>query len=166
MKKYLLLIFIGLQFACSGSRKTNSNSPEYDFTDKLDQEDLAYLKEVYHWKEEKVLIINFIQPESSCHFDNHKITPSGKAWWKNFYSQMNTENCLNIHVYANGKRVIGKLDGQKYFDDRDGFLLDNFFRRKRSCYGVMVVNDEGKYLQFNGHYSEGLVENYIQLLKS
>jgi hypothetical protein len=111
------------------------------------------------------LIINYSQPINSCHFDNNKITSEGKKWWRDFYSKINTDDCLNINVLANGERVKRRIDNLNYFDDKYDFLLKNFFKRKSSCFGVLVLNDEGYYIQFNGHYSERQVSKYIENLK-
>lgn len=47
---------------------------------------------------------------------------------------------MNIHVFADSRRLRKKLDNTSLFDDKDDFLLENFFSRKQSCYGLMVVN--------------------------
>lgn len=52
--------------------------------------------------------------------------------WKDFYSKINTKDCLNIKVLANGERVKNELDNINYFDDKNNFLLTNFFGRKKS----------------------------------
>ena len=174
MKKVLFKIFIFLSIvSCSSTKgvenKENNIENEkpiyYDFADKMDSEKLLFIKNNYNWNNEKILIINYKQPISSCHFDNNKITSEGKTWWKNFYSKVDTENCLNIQVLANGERVKKKLDKIYYFDDENEFLLTNFFDRKKSCFGVLVINDQGDYIQYNGHYSERQVDKFIKNLK-
>lgn len=174
MYKTILQIFIVLiTLSCSTvktieNKKVNSLNEKpiaYDYADKIDSEKLKFIKKNYNWNNEKILIINYCQPIDSCHFDNNKISSAGNKWWKDFYSKINTEECLNIKVLANGERVKNKLDGTHYFDDKNDFLLTNFFGRKKSCFGILVLNNEGYYIQFNGHYSENQVAKYIENLK-
>lgn len=49
--------------------------------------------------------------------------------------------------------------------DKDNFLLNNFLKEKKTCFGVMVLNEKGVYLQYNGHYSEKQVSSFIEKLK-
>lgn len=174
MKKTILQIIIVISaFACTSTqeiKKTSSNNRveqpvDADFAGKVDGENLNLIKDYYHWEDEEILIINYKQPVSGCHFDNHKITPQSRKWWKDFYSKINTDNALNIQVLSNGEKVKNKLDDTKFFDDKNDLLLNNFFGRKSSCFGVLVLNDRGEYLQFNGHYSERQVEAFIEHLK-
>jgi hypothetical protein len=172
MKKKLLQIFIGiLFFSCSSTKNVDNSSIEtkektitYDYAGKVDNNQLRFIKTNYNWNTEKVLIINYKQPLSICHFDNHKIS-KGNKWWKKFYSKIDTENCANIHVLANGEIKNKNIDNKNIFDDKNDFLLSNFFNRKTSCFGVLVVDNEGYYIQYNGHYSERQVSKYIENLK-
>ena len=172
MKKILLQIFIGiLIFSCSSTKNEDNLSVEskekvisYDYAGKVDSNQLSFIKTNYNWNTERVLIINYKQPLSSCHFDNHKISAES-TWWKKFYSKIDTENCANIHVLANGEEKNKNIDNKYIFDDKNGFLLLNFFKRKTSCFGIFVVNNEGYYIQFNGHYSERQVSKYIENIK-
>lgn len=179
MKKITLQLIVCLILtSCSSTKnlddkKSNTHQVKpievkpitYDYADKINSAKLEFIKKNYNWKSQKVLIINYSQPISSCHFDNNKITSEGKKWWRDFYSKIDTHNCLNIEVLAEGERVHRKLDNVRYFDDKYDFLLTNFFERKKSCFGVLVLNDEGYYIQYNGHYSERQVAKYIENLK-
>lgn len=174
MRKIILQILIGiLAVSCSSTKVVNNvkannrkKQPVHaDFAGEVDSQDLILIRQYYHWKDEDILIINFKQPVSSCHFNNNKITSKGKKWWKDFYSKNNTENTLNIQVLANGERVKNKLDDLTFFDDKNDLLLNNFFNRKSSCFGVLVVNKDGDYFQYNGHYSERQVRVFIENLR-
>jgi|GEM_PF-1117113 archaellum component FlaF (FlaF/FlaG flagellin family) len=174
MKKTVLQIILCLIItSCSSTKNlddrkidTQQEKPiTYDYADKINSAKLNFIKKTYNWNNEKILIINYSQPINSCHFDNNKITSEGKKWWRDFYSKINTDDCLNINVLANGERVKRRIDNLNYFDDKYDFLLKNFFKRKSSCFGVLVLNDEGYYIQFNGHYSERQVSKYIENLK-
>src|SRR5690554_5052144 len=169
MKKNIFIAILSLTIiSCSTSKKVKTENEKpitYSFADKISSAQLNFIRTNYNWDNEKILIINYKQPISSCHFDNNRITSDGKEWWENFYSKINTENCRNINVLANGERVKSKLDNVNYYDDKNDFLLINFFDREQSCFGVLVMNDEGYYIQFNGHYSERQVAKYIENLK-
>ncbi|WP_228853486.1 hypothetical protein [Aegicerativicinus sediminis] len=163
----LLSIFITSCSSTSTTTTLGNNKPiYYDFADKVSTEQLQFIQSTYGWDNEEILIIHYNQPISSCHFDNNKITSQGKKFRKDFYATIDTENCLYIQVLSNGERVKNKLDNITYFDDADDFLLDNFFKRKKSCFGVLVINQTGSYFQFNGHYSEKQVATFIEELKS
>ena len=172
MKKTILQILIGLLIlSCSTTKNVetkiadvNNESQNY-YSGNINAEQLNFIKLNYNWNDEEILIINYKQPISYCHFNNNKITDSGIKWWKDFYSKINTENYLNIQVLANGERVRSWLDNVNYFDDKNNFLLENFFSRKKTCFGVLIVNNEGNYIQYNGHYSEIQVTLIIENLK-
>lgn len=174
MKKIILLFICVINYSCYSTKTTENTISEkeskkpiyYDFEGKLDEAQLTFLKNNYHWKDEKILIINYNQPISFCHFDNNKITPESKKWSENFYKKINTENCLIIKVLANGERVQNKLDDIKYFDDKMDFLQMNFFYKRKSCFGVLVLNQFGDYVQYNGHYDEDQVDHFIKVLKN
>lgn len=174
MKKTIIQIIIGFTiFSCSSSKTVENKRADsqnekpitYDFTNKIDAKKLNFIKNNYNWNDEKILIVNYSQPINSCHFDNNKITTESKKWWQDFYSKINTEDCRNIKVLVNGERVKNKLDNINHFDDKNDFLLTNFFSRKKSCFGVLVLNNEGYYIQYNGHYSEKQVAKFIENLK-
>ena len=174
MKKIILQIIIGLViFSCSTTKNTDNKKIDtqkekpitYDFADKVNSEQLDFIRINYNWTKEKILIINYSQPIHSCHYDNTKITSKSEKWWKDYYSKVNTEDCLNIKVLANGERVKRRLDNITYFDDKNDFFLNNFFIRKKSCVGILVLNDDGYYIQFNGEYSKRQVAKYIENLK-
>lgn len=174
MRNNILPIIIALTILACSTPKTveykkvdslNEKPIIYDYADKIGSEKLNFIKKTYNWNNQQILILNYSQPINICHFDNNKITTGTEKWWKDFYSKINTENCLNIKVLANGERVKNKLDNYNYFDDKNNFLFINFFGRKKSCYGVLVINNEGDYIQYNGHYSEKQVAKYIATLK-
>ncbi len=160
MKKILLVLLIALSFNCSSTQdvtKNINNSYEailFDYTGIMSEQQMSFIHNNYDWEHEKLLIINFTQPRSYCHFDNSKNSSESRRWWFNFYSKVNTANCSNIFV---GKSESGA-------NDKDNFLLNNFFKRKISCYGIMVINNKGQYLQYNGHYSEKQVSKFIEKL--
>ncbi len=163
MKKILFALLIIFSFNCSSTEKVNNTVTNdktknkivyFDFTGVLNKKQINFINKNYDWDSGKLLIINFTQPRSYCHFDNHKRTSQSVKWWHSFYSKINIENCSNIFVVSNGYRN----------KDKDNFLLNNFFNRKKSCFGVMVINGNGLYLQFNGHYSENQVSKFIEKL--
>lgn len=179
MKKIVQLIILLLILSCSSTKSIEKKTIEkidvkthkiktivFDYVGVINSEKLNFIKNNYKWKHEEILIINYSQPVKSCHFDNQVINSVTKKFWKEFYAKIDTENCLNIKVLANGKRFIGKLDNMIYFDDKDDFLLKNFFERKRSCFGILTIHKNGNYLQYNGHYSERDVAQYIYDLKN
>lgn len=175
MKKLLIALIIITFYNCSTTRKaenkiilTQDEKPIiYDYADKISPDQLNFIKKSYNWKNEKILIISYIQPikVSTCNIDYKKIPESGKKWREDFYSKINTKDCLKIEVLFNGEKIAEKLDNIEYFDDKNDFLFNTFFSRKKSCFGVVVINNKGFYIQYNGHYSERQVSKFIENLK-
>lgn len=140
----------------------NKDKPiTYDFTGKLNEGEMKFMNDYYNWDSKEILIINFTQPRSDCHFDNHTHKTGNTKWWKDYYKKINIKNCSNIFVCPEKH----KRDKTLYYD-KANFLYDNFFNRKESCFGVLVLNKNGDYLQYNGHYSERQVSKFIENLKS
>lgn len=176
MKKILIGLIILLFYNCSTTKKlenqTNESKNEqpiiYDYANKISNEQLTFIKKTYNWNTENILIINYVQPIeiSPCKIDYKSIPESGKEWRKDFYSKINTEGCLNIQVFASGELLKSKLDNIIYFDDKNDFLYESYFSRKKSCFGILVVNNNGYYIQYNGHTSERQVAQFIELLKT
>jgi hypothetical protein len=176
MKKIVIGLIIISFYNCltikNLENKTNDYLSEkpiiYDYADKINYEQLNFIKKSYNWNNEKILIITYVQPIaiSTCNIDYKTIPESGKKWREDFYSKINTEDCLNIEIFADGEKIKSKLDNLIYFDDKDNFLYDNFFSRKKSCFGIMVLNNNGFYIQYNGHYTETQIAKFIENLKT
>ncbi len=132
-----------------------------DFKGKINNEELKFIKQQFDWNEEKILIINYTQLRSDCHFDNHKHLKEGGKWWKKFYSKIELNNCLNKFACSEKHKGISDL-----YIDRTNYFLKNYFSHKKSCFAVLVINKNGDYMQYNGHYSEEQVSHYIKTLKS
>jgi hypothetical protein len=160
MKKQLFIILCCL-FTFYSFGQNDKKPINYDFTGKLNEVQMKFMMDYYNWNSKEILIINFIQPRSDCHFDNHTHNLENTKWWKDYYKKIDIKDCSNIFVCAEKH----KRDKTLYYD-KANFLYDNFFNRKESCYGVLVLNKNGDYLQFNGHYSEKQVSKYIENLKS
>ena len=170
MKK-LLLIFLILSISCSSTKETSENEeipedyvPKVDFLGRLEKEEIRFLKNNYKWADGEVLVINFKQPGSECHYDNSNVSRASRKWWKRFYLKVNRDNYSNIQVISDSHRVEKHIDNEFFFGDKDKFLLENFFNRRKSCLGVLVINEAGEYLQYNGEYSEKQVAKFIDVL--
>jgi hypothetical protein len=177
MKKILIGLIIILFYSCSATinleNQTNDSKNEeqiiYDYADKISDEQLTFIKKAYNWNDEKILIIDYVQPIeiSPCELDYKSIPNSGKKWRKDFYSKINIEGCLNIQVFGSGEIIKeSKLDNITYFDDKNDFFYKNYFSRKKSCFGILVINNDGYYIQHNGHTSARQVAKYIEKIKT
>ena len=168
----ILLLFI--LFSCASVKTTTTekftndeNFPLiYDFKYKLEANEIEFLRKNYNWQEEDILIINFRQPRNFCHYDNNKVSKKTIKWWNDFYSKINIENCLNVFVYSENSRSLKNYNQQNYFLDKEKFIFMNFFNKKRSCDGVLIINKNGDYFQHGGHYSEKQVAKLISVLKA
>ncbi|WP_191859264.1 hypothetical protein [Hanstruepera ponticola] len=160
MKK-LFFLFLCFHFTYSCFTQNDKQTIEYDFTGKLNEGQMKFMNNYYNWDSKEILIINFSQPRSDCHFDNHIHKTGYTKWWKDFYEKIDIKDCSNIFVCSEKHNRDKTL-----FYDKANFLYDNFFSRKESCYGVLVLNKNGDYLQFNGHYTEKQVSKFKENLKS
>lgn len=172
MKKKFYGFIIILFFSCSTQKTTESISKEtlknsfvFDYAGKLNQKQFDFIKTTYQWNNEKILIINFRQPKSFCHFDHCEHYLKGNKWWRDFYSKVALESCQNLFVFSDKFRLDINIDDKNNFEDKNSFLLTNFFKKKKSCFGVMVLNERGGYFQFNGDYSQKQVASFIENLK-
>lgn len=89
-----------------------------------------------------------------------------KQFWSDFYSKINLDDCLNIFVYSdiNGKEKI--IDNKKYFEDKDNELINNVFHLQKGCYGIMVINQNGKFISYNWHYNEKQLAEFINFVSN
>jgi len=137
--KRLIILLIGIIFlSCSSSKEINIKkiNPEkvekniFGFSGKIDKESLSFIKENYLWNNEKILIINFRQPKSYCHFNNSFINNQSLNFQKRFYSKINTNDCLIINVLSNKKNIRKKLMQKKHYIDKNKYFLNNFLIEK------------------------------------
>lgn len=170
MKKKILLLLIIIVAGCKSTEKPTmaledkDYIPPLDFAGQLDGEKLAFIKDNYNWPEESVLVINYKQPNSRCHFNYKKKVKDSTDWWRASFSKTALKNSSEIYVISESHYVTRFLDNETYFGDKGDFLFENFFERKHSCYGVMVVNETGDYLQYNGNYNKKQVAKYVEAL--
>ena len=156
MKKLILLSIISIMIM-SFHQIENKKS--------LTETQLNYIKEKYKWNSENILIINFVQSSKNCFYDNNKNLDESYKWFEKFYSKINLENVLNIYVYSDKKSAKKVINNETKFEDYEDFLLNNFFKIKKECYGLLVINSSGEYEILEGEYTEIQVENYIKNLK-
>lgn len=133
MKIFFYAIIITFFFSCSTKKTTETISKEpiknsfvFDYVGKLDQKQFEFIKTNYQWENEKMLIINFRQPKSFCHFDTCEHYLKGKNWWRDFYSKVMLDNCQNLFVFSDKFRLDIPIDDKNNFEDKDSFLINNF----------------------------------------
>lgn len=154
----ILLIVCSLSY---GQNNLENTDLKYDFAGKLSPDELKFTKLQFDWDSEDILIVNYTQLRTDCHFDNHTHKINSGKWWRKFYSETDISNSLVVFLCSEKHEGIKGL-----YVDRTNFFLKHFFSRKKSCFAVLIINKNGDYLQFNGHYSEEQVSNYTQYLKS
>ena len=140
------------------------NKPESQTDEKLSETQLQFIIENYHWNSEDLIIVNFKQPRSSCHYDNYKNLKQSSEWWTEYYSKMELVNVRNIFVYSESKKATEIIDSQNHFSDISNFFLDNFFNKEQSCYGILVINKKGEFQKKNGEYTQEDIVKYINIL--
>jgi hypothetical protein len=156
MKKYLMLLLLVISFL-------SFNKPESQTDEKLSETQLQFIMENYHWNSEDLIIVNFRQPQSSCHYDNYQNLKQSSEWWTEYYSKMELNNVRNIFVYSDSNRATEIIDSKNHFSDINNFFLENFFARDRSCFGILVINRDGDFQKKIGEYTQ---EDIIELVKN
>jgi hypothetical protein len=160
MKNLLFIVFI-LVSTYRVIAQTEDKQITYDFTGKLNEGQMSFIKDNYDWNSKDILIINFTQPRSNCHYDNHKHNKNTVKNYMEYYSDVDLKDCEVIFVCPEKHNS----DSYLYYD-KANFLLNNYFNRKERCFAVMVLNKNGDYLQYNGEYSKKQVSKYIENLKA
>ena len=133
---------------------------------KIDEEQLKFLKENYNWNDENIVVINFLQPISNCHYDAYENLSNPSKWWTNFYSKIDLTNVANRFVYSDANAARRIIDSKIYFGDVKNFILNNFFSKEPQCHGVLVINNFGFYEMLSREYSEKEVTFFIKILKN
>lgn len=157
MKRLITLCLIVITFSSFIKNEPNT------YSGKLNTIQLKFIKDNYPWKDGEFLIINYRQPKRSCHYNNYyKIASS--TWFDNLYSKIKLHNISNIFIYADSKRAKKIIDFKKHFEDKNHYLLDNFFSKDKSCYGLMIINEQGDYKQKNGEYFQSDIVSFVNKL--
>ncbi|MEP2238054.1 MAG: hypothetical protein ABJI22_06810 [Maribacter sp.] len=159
MKRTIILLILSVGFLSFNENHKNSTNK------KLTEVELNFIKENYNWKAEGLLIVNFRQPKSSCHYDNYKNLKNSLKWWSEFYSKMDIENIRNIYVYSEGLKAKKILDSENHFPDTNDFFLNLAFSKDKTCYGVLVVNEKGEFRTKVGEYMNKDIEEFISRLE-
>lgn len=159
MKKTLLLLIL-----CIGFLSFNKSDIK-TIEGKLTEAQLSFVIKNYNWTSEKILIVNFRQPKSSCHYDNYKNLEKSSKWWAEFYSKMDLQNLRNIFVYSDNLRAKKIIDSKKHYADINNFFLKQFFSQDKTCYGILVINKNGKYQKKVGEYMQKDIEELIKELE-
>lgn len=153
----VLLIALGLM---------SFKSPEAkNYNRKLTESQLKFIKENYNWNGENILIINFVQPKRNCFYDNYEHMNTSVNWWAKYYAKIDLTNITNIFVYSDKFAAKEVIDSKTHFEDKENFLLKNFFLNGSECYGVLIINKMGDYQKEDGEYSQKTVERDILKLK-
>ena len=133
---------------------------------KIDEEKLKFIKENYNWNEENIIVINFLQPISNCHYDAYENLSIPSKWWTNFYSKIDLTNVANRFVYSDANAARRIIDSKIYLTDEKNFILNNFFSKEPYCHGVLVINNFGFYEMLSREYSIKEVIYFIKILKN
>lgn len=128
---------------------------------KFSIEELNFIKKSYNWDNEKFIIINYTQPMESCHYNNYQNFNQSKKWWKKFYSNMKLVDVKNIFVYSDLRRFKKNMDFQSNFHEKDKFFFNKIFNKYKTCFGVLVISNDGNYQYKAGEY---LQEDIVELL--
>ncbi|WP_033957807.1 hypothetical protein [Psychroserpens jangbogonensis] len=156
MKRAFLLLILAV--GLFGFHKVENNS----HNEKLSEAQLKLVKENYAWSSEEFIIVNFRQPINSCHYDNYSNLKNSLKWWTDFYSKIKLNNVRNVFVYAEEKRAKKIIDSKSHYSDINSFFLNNFFVNDKTCYGILVIDNDGNYIKKAGEYNQ---EDVIELIK-
>ena len=128
---------------------------------KLTEPQLHFVIENYQWTSEKLLIVNFRQPKSRCHYDHYADLKNSAKWWREFYADIDLQNVRNIFVYADHSKAKNSIDMHTHYADASDFFLNQIFSLDKTCYGVLVLNKSGHYRKKAGEYNQKDIEKLI-----
>ncbi|MCB0445677.1 MAG: hypothetical protein R2812_08425 [Gelidibacter sp.] len=159
MKKVFLLLILTIGLLSFSSPKNEIPNG------KLTDAQLEYVKKIYNWNSEELLIVNFKQPERRCHYNNYQHFKESEKWWDAYYSKIELTNVRNIFVYSDSKKAKEIIDSKKHFADMDSFFLNNFFSKEKTCDGIVIINKNGDYQKKAGEYTLIDIAQLINKLK-
>jgi len=136
-----------------------------DSNEKLTEAELKFVKENYNWNSESLLIVNFRQPVTSCHYDNYTNLKKTSESIAKFYSKMELGNVRNIFVYSDGEKAKKIIDSKNHYNDIKSMFLNEFFSKDKTCYGILVFNRNGDFQKKAGEYTPEIIEELIDNLK-
>ena len=132
----------------------------------LPNNQMVSIKYEYDWNKEDFLIVNYRMPNNYCSYENYSNLDKSYLWFKeNIFNKVEIENYRNVFIYADKLASKQILDFKTHYDDIGHYFLKTFFDKKGSCYGVLVINKEGKYNYIIGEYSHIDIQNLINSLK-
>ncbi|WP_430400878.1 hypothetical protein [Flavobacterium sp.] len=132
----------------------------------LPKNQMVSIQYEYEWKNEDFLIVNYRMPNDYCPYENYSGLDKSYLWIKkSIYDRVTVKNYRNIFVYADKLAAKKILDFKTHYNDIGRYFLKTFFDKKGSCYGVLVINKEGKYNYIIGEYSHIDIQNLIDSLK-
>ncbi|RKS42759.1 hypothetical protein BC962_3046 [Gillisia mitskevichiae] len=143
---------------------SNASKPN-QFDNKLDSDELQFIRENYGWNESDLIIINFKEPNSNCWYDNYKSPKKANKWWDEFYSDIKLINIRNVFIYSDSKRVKSVIDFDKHFPDYSNFFLNKFFNKENTCFGLLIIHKNGSYISKNGEYTKSDILTMISKLQ-
>ncbi len=129
----------------------------------FNETELSFIKEIYNWQEEEILIINFRQPSKNCHYDNNVNVEKHTYWWDNFYKDFDLKSKKNIYVYSDKEAANKVIDNKKHYPDNDDFFYNKLFKNDNYCYGIVAINKDGKFVYKSGEY---LIEEVAKLINT
>ncbi|SHH35253.1 hypothetical protein [Winogradskyella jejuensis] len=159
MKKTLVFVLLSFSFLNFESYGGKINKGQ------IDEKAISFLKENYGWNKEDFLVISFRQPKNKCHYDNYKnLSKTNRAIAK-FSESIEEKSTRNILVSSDAEKVKAYVDLESSYIDFEDFILKTFFEKANSCYGLVVINNEGRYMSIAGEFVTKDVNSFIHLLK-
>ncbi|NHN24319.1 hypothetical protein FIA58_001415 [Flavobacterium jejuense] len=154
MKKYIPILF--LIFQVSFAQEKN-----------IPKDQMKSIRYEYNWKEEEeFLIINYRFPQDYCPYENYTELERTYNWLNNkVYSKVDMTNIRNIFIYDDKLAAKPILDNTTHYDDIGRYFLKNFFDKKGSCIGLLIINKKGAYKSIIGEYSSKDINNLTEALK-
>jgi hypothetical protein len=157
MKKTILLLTLTISLL-------NFQKAESQTVEKLSEKQLEIISEAYQWNSEDIIIVNFRQPQSSCHYDNYQDLKKSSEWFTEYYSNIELVNVRNIFVYSDSNKATEIIDSKTHFPDTNNFFLENFFAKKKTCYGILVINKNGEFQKKSGEYTQEEIVELVNML--
>jgi len=134
---------------------------------KVELSKVDYIRKNFAWGDKEYLVVNFVQPEKKCHYNQYSENNINIYWPKGlkaFCKSVDGENIYHIKVYSDFYKVLNLIDSKKSFVDKNNFFYNNFFNNYSSCYALLVLRKDGNYKTHIGEYSKEYVFKFIEEL--
>ncbi|MBT8245328.1 MAG: hypothetical protein HKP48_09885 [Winogradskyella sp.] len=156
MKRILVLSYLFISFICHSQQGGIIGKGQIDINK------IEFFRKNYQWNKEYFFVVSFRQPKSRCYYDNFRNLGKTESAILKFGESVEEKSIRNIFVSSDEKRVKSYLDFKTTYSDVENLVLNTFFEKVESCFGLVVINRKGQYMSLAGEYVTKDIDNFIR----